>query len=88
MQGSRIAVSPGSHGVVEFDDHTRIEELTWSHAGLQGVALYKSHGVSNLREGAESRNVIKIFIGKILFIAVGITCYWATMKKEYSDNGA
>ena len=30
VQRSGIMVHPGSHSLVEFDYHTRIEELTWS----------------------------------------------------------
>ena len=55
-------VSPGSQILVEFDYHTRIEELAWSHKGFQGVALHKPHGVPKLREGGEGPNVIKVFI--------------------------
>ena len=88
VQCSRIAVSPGSHGVLEFDDHTRIEELAQSHEGLQGVVLHKSHGVRKFREGGEIQNVIKIFILQILATVVGITCYWAIVKIWSSDNGA
>ena len=62
VQGSRIAVTHGSHGMVEFDDHKRIEELAWSHKRLQGITLHKSHRVSKLREGCESQNVIEILI--------------------------
>ena len=53
VQRSRIAVPPGSHSLVEFDYHTRIEELAWSHKGFQGVALHKPHGVPKLKEGCE-----------------------------------
>ena len=74
--------------MVEFDDHTRIEEPVWSHEGFQGVALHKPHGVPKLREGGESRDVIKIFIVQILATAIEITCYWATMKNGSSNNGA
>ena len=56
--------------MVEFNDHTWIEEPAWSHKGLQGVALHKSHGVLKLREGRESQNVIKMFIVHILATAV------------------
>ena len=38
VQCSGIVVPLGSHSLVEFDYHKRIEELTWSHKGLQGVA--------------------------------------------------
>ena len=62
VQCSRIAVPPRSHNLVEFDYHTRIEELTWSHKGFQGVALHKPHGVPKLREGGEGWNVIKVLI--------------------------
>ena len=31
VQRSRIAVPPGSHRLVEFDYHTWIEKLAWSH---------------------------------------------------------
>ena len=62
VQCSRIVVSPGSHSFVEFDYHAPIEELAWSHKGFKGVALHKPHGVSNLREGGEGQNVIKVFI--------------------------
>ena len=39
VQRIRIAVPPRSHSLVEFDYHTLIEELKWSHKGFQGVAL-------------------------------------------------
>ena len=62
VQRSGIAVPLRSHSLVEFNYHTRIEELTWSHKELQGVALHKPHGVPKLREGGEGQNVIKVFI--------------------------
>ena len=62
VQCSRITVPLGSHSLVEFDYHMRIEELAWSYEGLQGVALHKPHGVPKLREGGEGRNVIKVLI--------------------------
>ena len=62
IQACRIAVLPGSHGMVEFDDHTQIKEPVRSHEGLYGVPLHKPHGVSKLGEGRESRNIIKILI--------------------------
>ena len=62
VQRNRIAVSPGSHSLVEFDYHTQIEELAWSHKGFQGVALHKPHGVPKLKEGDEGRNVVKVLI--------------------------
>ena len=62
VQRSRIAVPLGSHSLVEFDYHTRIEELTWGHKGLQVVALHKPHGVPELREGSEGRKIIKMLI--------------------------
>ena len=62
VQHSKIAVPLGSHSLVEFDYHTRIEELTWSHKWLQGVALHKPHGVSKLRKGGEGWNVIIVLI--------------------------
>ena len=66
MQVYQIAVSPGSHGMVELDNHMWIEEPVWSHEGLQGVPLHKPHGASKLEEGRESRNIIKILIIQIL----------------------
>ena len=62
VQRSRIAVPPISHSLVEFDNHTRIEELTWIHEGLQGLTLHKPYGVPKLREGGEGQNVIKVLI--------------------------
>ena len=62
VQRSRILVPLGSHSLVEFDYHTRIEELMWSHKGLQVVTLHKSHGFSKLKEGGEGRKVIKVLI--------------------------
>ena len=59
---SRIALPPGSHSLVEFDYHTRIEEQVWSHKGFQGVALHKPHGVPKLKEGDKGQNVIKVLI--------------------------
>ena len=55
--------------MVEFDDHTRIEEPAWSHEGLQGVPLHKPNGVSKLGEGRESQNTIKIRIMQIFSTA-------------------
>ena len=62
VQHNGIAVPPRSHSLVEFDYHTRIEELTWSHKGLQVVAFHKPHGVPKLREGGEGWKVIKVLI--------------------------
>ena len=62
VQRSKIAVPLGSHSLVEFDYHTWIEELTWSHTGLQVVALHKPHGIPKLREDGEGRKVIKELI--------------------------
>ena len=61
---------PGSHGMVKFDDHMQIEEPAQSHEGLQGITLHKSHRVSKLKEGCESRNVIEILIVQILATAI------------------
>ena len=74
--------------MVEFNDHTRIEEPARSHEGLQGVALHKSHGVPKLKEGGERWNFIKTFIVHILATTVGITYYWAIVKKGSFDNGS
>ena len=62
VQRSRIAVPSESHTLVEFDCHTWIEELAWSHKGIEGVVLHKSHGVPKLKEGGEGQNVIKVLI--------------------------
>ena len=55
-------VPPGSHSLVEFDYHTRIEKLAWSHKEFHGVALHKPHGAPKLREGGEGQNIIKVLI--------------------------
>ena len=62
MQAYWIAVSPGSHGIIELDDYTGVEELTRSHEGLHGVPLHKPHRVSKLRKGGKSHNVIEILV--------------------------
>ena len=62
VQRNRIAVSPRSRSLLEFDYHMRIEELAWSHKGFQGVALHKPHGIPKLREGNKGWNVIKVLI--------------------------
>ena len=70
MQGCRIGVSPGHHGLIELDDYVGIEEPVLSHEGFQGVSLHKLHGVSKLGMGGESWNVIEVLIVKVLAIAI------------------
>ena len=70
MQGCRIGVSPGSHGLIELDDYAGIEELARSHEGLQRVPLHKPHRVSKLRKGGKIRNVIEILVMQVLDIIV------------------
>ena len=58
VYGSTIRVAPGCHSVVKLDDHTRVEKPVWSHERLHGVPVHKPHGVSDLRRGGKSRDVI------------------------------
>ena len=48
MDNSRMRYSPGCHGMVELVDHPRVEELARGHKRLQGVPLYKPHGIYEL----------------------------------------
>ena len=48
MDNSRMRYSPECHGMVELDDHLRVEEPARGHKRLQGVPLHKPHRISEL----------------------------------------
>ena len=58
MDNSRMRYSPGCHGMVELDDHPRVEEPARGHKRLQGVPLYKPHGISELGIYSKSWKII------------------------------
>ena len=58
VDGSRIGVSPGFHGVIELNDHPGVEKPTRGHKRLQGVPLHKPHGISQLRICSKSWKII------------------------------
>ena len=58
MDNSRMRYSSGCHGMVEIDDHPRVEELARGHKRLQGVPLHKPHGISKLGICSKSWKII------------------------------
>ena len=58
IDNSRIRYSPGCHGMVELDDHPRVEELGRGYKRLQGVPLHKPHGISKLEIGCKGWKII------------------------------
>ena len=63
---SRIGVSPRCHGLIELNDHPRVEKSAWSNERLQGVPVHKPYGVSKLEKGEKSRYVKKDLIVQVL----------------------
>ena len=88
MQSCRIRISPGGHGLIELNDYPRVEKLTRSHEGLQGVPLHKLHSVSKLGESGESWKVLKVLVVQILATTVGIAWNRATVEGRPLNKGA
>ena len=54
VDGSRMGDSPGCHSMVELNDHPRVEKSAQGYKRLQGVPLYKHHGITELGIGSKS----------------------------------
>ena len=82
VQCSRIAVSPGSHSLVEFDYHAPIEELAWSHKGFQGAPwIIESQGGRRRPECHKSVHCVGPFYGSNNYMRLGHSkkgafCLW------------
>ena len=58
MDNSRMRYSPRCHGIVELDDHLRVEEPARGHKRLQEVPLHKPHRFFELGIGSKGWKII------------------------------
>ena len=58
MKSSRVGLTPRCHRMIEFDDYSRIIELTRHHEWLQMVSLHEEHGVSEPRVRGKCREIV------------------------------
>ena len=86
MENNRLRYPPGRHGMVELDDHPRVEEQARGHKRLQGVPLHKPHRISELRISSKGWKIIICLAVHFPGTTIGIAYNGAAMEEGLSDN--
>ena len=86
MDNSRLRYPLGCYGMVELDDHPRVEESAWGHKRPKGVPLHKPHGISELGIDNKGWKIITCLVVHFPGTAIRIAYNAAAMEEGSPDN--
>ena len=72
---SRVALTPGGHGLIKIYHHSRVEKSKISHKQLEKVAMNEAHRILELRLISKGQDVIEVLNMELLAATISVPCY-------------